>query len=168
MKKHYIWQNTDLNIDDWRDAYLEFCDFNNVTAGDDAALYDWMIDTNLNYFDDERYNLNKQIDAKIICIADIGRWNGRAAGYRILNNNLNSILNVVDDFIEYYGDGENILATGSHHDGTNYYIFRAIRPGRNIDNFLNDIYNGEKITAQKLNYYTRSIYKDVATVYGWQ
>ena len=85
-----------------------------------------------------------------------------------MNDNLNSILNVVDDYIEYFGDGKNICATGSHHDGTNYYIFRAIRPGRNIDKFLNDIYNGEQITVAKLNYYTRSIYPDIARVYGWE
>ena len=32
---------------------------------------------------------------------------------------------------------------------------------------LKDIYNGRKISPQKLNYYTRSIYKDIAAIYGW-
>lgn len=166
--KRVIWQNTDLNIEEWRDGYIEFCDLNNITPGDDHELCDWMIDTNFNYLDDEIENLNRRLAGKILCIADIGRWNGRVQGYRILTDNLNSFLNVHDDMTEFYGDGKNILATGSHHDGVNYYMFRAIRPGRNIDKFLNDIYHGEKITAQKLNYYTRSIYNDVATIYGWK
>ena len=168
MKKHYIWQNTDLNIDDWRDGYAEFCEFNNITPGDDSALYDWMIDTNFNYLDDETENLNKTIKEKIVCIADIGRWDGRVNGYIVLSNNLNSILNIRDDRTEIYGDGKNILAAGYHHDGINFYTFRAIRPDRNIDKFLNDIYRGGKITPAKLNYYTRSIYADVANVYGWR
>ena len=33
---------------------------------------------------------------------------------------------------------------------------------------LDDIYNGKEITRKKLNYYTKSLYKDVANVYGWR
>lgn len=168
MKKQHIWQNIDLNVEEWRDGYAEFCDINNITPGGENDLYNWMINTNYMYLDDERENLNKQIDGKILCIADIGRWNGRVNGYVILNDNLNSFLNICDDYMEFFGDGKNIRAAGHHHDGTNYYIFRAIRPGRDIDKFLNAIYNGEHITNSKLNYYTRSIYLDVAAVYGWQ
>lgn len=167
MKKHYIWQNTDINIDEWRDGYLEFCDFNNITPGDDYALLEWATDTNFLYLDDENENLNKTIDGDIIVIADLGRWNGRVNGYKICNNNLNAILNVNDPYFEIYGDGRDIVAVGNHHDGTNYYIFRAIRPDRNIDNFLSAIYNNEPISRAKLNYYTRSIYNDVANIYGW-
>ena len=32
---------------------------------------------------------------------------------------------------------------------------------------INDITPGEQITTSKLNYYTKSLYKDVAAVYGW-
>ena len=168
MKKHYIWQNTDLNIEEWRDGYLEFCEFNNITPGDDGALLEWMEDTNYNYLDDEYYNLNKTIDGDIIIIADIGRWDGRATGARICKTrNLNEILNIRDPYFEIYGDGKNILATGSHHDGVNYYLFRAIRPGRDPKKLLNAIYNGEKITPAQINYYTRSIYNDVKNIYGW-
>jgi hypothetical protein len=168
MKKHYIWQNTDLKIDDWRDGYIEFCEINNITPGGDDDLYDWMIDTNFNYLDDEYYNLNSTIAEQILLIADIGRWNGRVDGYKILKTrNLNEILNITDDQFEIYGDGKNIRATGAHHDGVNYYLYRAIRSDRNIENLLNAIYNGETITPAKLNYYTRSIYPDVAAVYGW-
>lgn len=167
MKKHVIWQNTDINIDDWRDGYMEYCDFNDIEPGDDNDILDWAIDTNNEYLNDEKMNLDKILDNDIICIADIGRWNGRAYGYRILNNNINDIFSVYDDYIEYYGDGKNIVACGNHHDGANFYIFRKIRPGRDIDKFLDAIHNGEKITPAKLNYHTQSIYNDVASIYGW-
>lgn len=167
MKKRVIWSNTDLNIDDWRDGYAEFCEFNNITPGDENALFDWMIDTNYNYLDDEYYNLNQKLDGDILIIADLGLWNGRKNACRIAKNNLNEILNITDPYFEIYGDGHNVRAVGSHHDGINYYVFREIRPDRNIDNLLTAIYNGEKITPAKLNYYTKSIYKPVAGVYGW-
>lgn len=166
MKK-IIWSNMNLNIDDWRDGYLEFCEYNNITPGGDDDLYDWMIDTNFNYLDDEHYNLHQITNGKILVIADIGRWNGRVNGYKVLENNLKNILNITDDFIEFYGDGREIRATGYHHDGTNYYLFRELKQGRDIEKLLDDIYNGREISPQKLNYYTKSIYNDIANIYGW-
>ena len=156
-----------LNIDDWRDGYLEFCEYNNITPGGDDDLYDWMVTTNYNYLDDELFNLNKVLENKILVIADIGKWNGRVNGYQLLDNNLKDILYVYDNYTEFYGDGREIRAVGHHHDGTNYYLFRQIKPGIDPVKLLNDIYNGREISPQKLNYYTKSIYKDIANIYGW-
>lgn len=166
MKK-IIWSNMDLNIDDWRDGYAEFCEINEIEQGDEYDLYSWMEDTNALYLDDERANLNKQLDGDILIIGDLGLWNGRANGYKIAHANLNAIFDVVGDISEFYGDGNEIRATVCHHDGRNYYQFRAIRKGRSIEKLLDAIYNGDYISPQKLNYYTRSIFPDVARVYGW-
>jgi hypothetical protein len=167
MKQYYIWQNTNLKIDDWRDGYIEFCEINNITPGGDHDLYNWMIETNNEYLNDEKINLNKPLDDYIIILADLGLWNGRKQGYKITRANLNAIFNIDDDFIDFYGDGREIRATGHHHDGTNYYLFRQLRPGRDPEKLLNDIYNGREISPQKLNYYTKSIYKDISNIYGW-
>ena len=44
-------------------------------------------------FDDEyKYNLNKTLSNRILCIADLGLWHGRKTGYKLLNDNLNEIL----------------------------------------------------------------------------
>jgi hypothetical protein len=126
-----------------------------------------MEDTNAEYLNDERANLNVNIDGDILIFGDLGLWNGRAPAYSITRANLNAIFDVCADIIEYYGDGREIRATGCHHDGRNYYLLRAARPGRDLDRLLNAIYNGEHISQQKLNYYTRSVYFDVARVYGW-
>ena len=167
MQKRYIWQNTNIDVDEWRDGYMEFCEINDIEPGNDEDIWMWAVNTNYEYLEDEKANLDKPIDGEIICIADLGLWHGRASGYKIMGARLNEIFCIQDDYIEYYGDGKNIIAHGYHHDGTNHYIFRAIRPGKNIENFLDTIYNGENITPAKLNYYTRPIYKDVAAVYGW-
>ena len=44
------------------------------------------------HFDDEQSNLFKILDGRILCIADMGLWNGRRTGYKILGNNLNEVL----------------------------------------------------------------------------
>ena len=168
MKNKIIWSNMNLNIDDWRDGYAEYCEINDLEPGDDYDIYNWMEETNALYLDDDRANINKPIDGNIIIIGDLGRWNGRAHGYKIARANINAIFDISDDLMEFYADGREIRATGCHHDGRNYYLFRAARPGRDIDKLLNAIYCGEHISPQKLNYYTRSIYNDVARIYGWE
>ncbi len=168
MKNKIIWSNMNLNVDDWRDAYAEFCEINKIEPGDEYDIYNWMEETNALYLDDERANLNKQLDGDILIIGDLGLWNGRKNGYKIARANLNAIFDIGDDLMEFYAGGREIRATGCHHDGRNYYLFRAARPGRDLDKLLNALYCGEYISPQKLNYYTRSIYSDVARVYGWE
>lgn len=171
MKKHIIWSNVDLNIEDWRDGYKEYLGMNerDDDPNDEDDIYNWMIEMNDSYLYDERYNLNQEVDGRILVIGDLGLWNGRRQGYKIIaSRNIKNILNSDCDYVEWYGDGHNIRSVEHHHDGTNYCLYRVIREDRNIDNLLDAIYNGEEITSSKLNYYTKSLYKDVANVYGWR
>lgn len=173
MKKHTIWGNINLDIEDWRDGYKEYLEYNGFDErhDNDDDLYNWMIEINDEYLGDEKMNLDKQVDGRILIIGDLGFWNGRKDGYKILGTNIKEIFNINSrgfDYAEFYGDGFDIRATEHHHDGTNYYLYRIIREDRNIDKLLDAIYNGEEITSSKLNYYTKSLYKEVANVYGWR
>lgn len=173
MKKHIIWSNINLDIEDWRDGYKEYLEYNGFDErhDNDDDLYNWMIEINDEYLGDEKMNLDKQVDGRILIIGDLGFWNGRKDGYKILGTNIKEIFNINSrgfDYAEFYGDGSDIRATEHHHDGTNYYLYRIIREDRNIDKLLDAIYNGEEITSSKLNYYTKSLYKEVAKVYGWR
>ena len=173
MKKRMIWSNMDLNIDDWRDSYKEHLELNCLVGDPDneSEIYAWMEYENNEYLYDEKANLNKEIDGRILIIADLGLWDGRKSGYKILGNNVNEIFNISNrgwDFAEFYGDGYNIKGIEWHHDGTNYYEYRVIRENRNIENLLDAIYNGEEISRKKMNYYTKSLYPYVAQIYGWR
>ena len=167
--KRVIWSNRNLDIEDWREAYTEFIEMNNLDweLDDEYKLCDFMYHINNEYLDDERTNLNTQTDGRILVIADLGLWNGRKQGYKILGDTISDILYDDAEYIEWYSDGYNIKAIASHHDGTNFYEYRVIREDRNIDNLLEAIYNGEEITRDKLNYYTKSLHNYVAKVYGW-
>ena len=120
------------------------------------------------WFEDEQSNLYRQLDGRILAIADMGLWNGRRTGYKILGNNLNEVLTcgIGCDEKEIYCDGRNVLATGYHHDGRNNVEFREIREDRNIDNLLNKRYNNEEVTRKEINYYTKSLRPYVKQVYG--
>ena len=171
MKKHTIWSNMNLNIEDWRDGYKEWLEINEIDdrdPDDEDDIYDWMVETKADYLDDERINLNRIVDGRILIIADLGLWYGRRQGYRIIeSNNIKDILQYQYEYAEFYSDGKDIRCTEVHHDGTNHYLYRVIRENRDIDKLLDAIYNGEEISRQKLNYYTKSLHKDVAAVYGW-
>ena len=118
-------------------------------------------------FDDEVGNLHKELDNRIIVIADLGLWNGRHSGYKVIGSNLNDIMyQSTDGNYKVWFDGHNIKAKDSHHDGYNYYEFREIKSGVNIDILKNKIYNGT-FTRRDINRYTTSLGKYVKEIYGW-
>jgi hypothetical protein len=161
-----------LDIEDWRDGYKEWLEINEIDdrdPDDEDAIYEWMWETNGYYLDDERANLDKEVGGRILVIGNLGMWDGRKSGYKIIESgNISDILTSDCEYVEWYGDGYNIRSIECHHDGRNYCLYRVIREDRNIDNLLDAIYNGEEITSSKLNYYTKSLYKEVADVYGWR
>lgn len=169
--KRIIWSNRNLNIDDWRDVYREFCKMNDIDISNknDDDIYDFMYETNNDYLEDERMNLNISTEGRILVIADLGLWNRRRNGYKICNIcNVNQIFSCIQgDYVEYYFDGHNIKASDSHHDGTNYYEFREIREDTSFIKLLNAILNGEDVTRQMINRYTRSLGRYCKQVYGW-
>ncbi len=121
------------------------------------------------WLEDGAYNLNKQINGNILVIANLGRWNGRVNGYKIIDGNLKEILSSFSyDECIIFSDGKNIRAEGCDHDGTSYYLFREIKENVNIDKLLDDIYNNKEITNNRLSYYTKSIAPYVADLYGWK
>lgn len=173
--KHVIWQNYDLNPEDWEEGYKEFLEINEMEVPDkinDNDLYDWMYEENDLYLEDERINLNIDTEGRIICIADIGLWDGRRSGYKLYSHNIGECLYLTQDcdYGEFYVDEHNNLRSRqSHHDGTHYLLFREFKPeitSDQADNFCHKIYNG-KATAKDITRYTRSLGKRIKKVYGW-
>ena len=76
-QKHLIWSNYALDYEDWR-VDLE-ADYPELSEDDRMAL---MYEINSDYLDDERVNLNIQLDQPILIIGDLGLWTGRHIGYK--------------------------------------------------------------------------------------
>ena len=119
-------------------------------------------------FDDEKSNLFKILDGRILCIADMGLWNGRRSGYKILGNNLNEVLTcgIGCDEKEIYCDAYNVYARGYHHDGSNSVEFREIREDRNIENLTDKLYSGQPVSRREINYYTKSLRPYIKEIFG--
>lgn len=114
------------------------------------------------YYCDLKQNLSViTFDEDLICIANLGLWNGRKIGYKELGNNARDVLTVFcGDYVTLYSDGYNLCGEDYHHDGTNHYTFRVFKPNVNRDLFLEKIYNGT-VSKRDITRYTRSILKDV-------
>ena len=123
VDKHIIWSDMNLNPDDWRDSYKDFLEINEIDGNpnDEHGLYEYMVETNGEYLSDERENLNVQLAQPIIVIGDIGRWNGRVMGYKMIDSgNIKDCLYSDTDMTEWYVDRYGDLrADAVHHDGTN-------------------------------------------------
>ena len=170
MKKRIIWSNVDIDFDQWKhDLILDRKENNHDNPYDirENDVWEFINQTLDDHMNDERHNLDIDTDGRILVIADIGRWNGRVPGYKLLNGNIKNILYSSADYVEWYSDGHNIRATAHHHDGTNYYLYKEVREDRNIQHLLDAIYSGKEITRNVLKYYTKSLNHYVKDVYGW-
>ena len=174
MAKHnVIWKSygmLDLDeIEDYEKYARENLEANEVEDITEDKIQQEVYENIDMLFEDELLNLSKKLPNNIIAIADMGLWNGRVQGYKILGNNLNEVVSstIGCDEKEVYCDAYNVRATGYHHDGRNHVLFRELREDRNIDNFLEKIYNNETISSSTLNYYTKSLRPYVQQVYGF-
>lgn len=167
-KKRIIFSNMDI-FKDKEELAIEYAinneiDFDTLKEEDKMDICQIY---NESWFYTEEYNLQKEINP-ILVIADLGLWNGRKQGYKIIQSgNIADILKNHNDYFEVYSDGYNVKCTDYHHDGTNYYMYREIRNMDNIQNLLDKIYNGEEITNSTLNRYTKSILSYVKEIYEW-
>ena len=166
--EHIIWSNFNVNVADYADFLQE--EYPEVTDPD--KQYELCCDMNDNYLDDERMNLDIELPHPIICIADLGRWDGRSMGYRMIEsgNIADCLYDPECDYCTWYVDRYNdLLFTGAHHDGTNHYLYRELRDlsDKQLENFLNKIFTGT-LTRRDINRYTTRLGDHISKVYGWR
>lgn len=156
LKEHY--EANDIPEEDW--DLSERC------------VADYAYECNRDWMYDEKLNLYVPLDGQVIALADLGFWNGRRSGYKLLDENLNSIFQMCDgyDDVEFWCDRYDVCAALHHHDGSHYITFRELRTDKfepeRIDKFLDKLYEGTA-TERDISRHTRSLRPKVAKVYGW-
>lgn len=172
---HIVWSNYNLNLEDWIEDIKENLDINGIDHSNwsESMFYQEMVNLNDIYFEDEKCNLDIPTEGRIIEIADVGLWDGRRMGYNLLDkHNIKACLNFKRDceYAEWWVDSHNNLRSKqTHHDGTNYILYREVKSeitSDQLDNFCWKLYRG-KATSKDITKYTRAIGKQVRNVYGW-
>ena len=166
-EKRMVWQDIDLDINDWIDDLRE----EYPDLGEDELIQK-MYEINAEYLGDERDNLNIQCGSEIIVFGDIGRWNGRVCGYKIIESgNIRDCLYSDCDMNEWYVDRNgDLCSTQIHHDGRNYLYYRKFKDGLSDDDrddFLDKFCDG-KATQKDIDRVTDKIGTIIAQVYGWE
>lgn len=167
--KSIIWSNYNLNLENWEDFLNEA--YPEVT--DEYEKYNIIADENNRYLEDEIDNLDYPLPTEIIIIGNLGLWNRRIpyAYKETKYKNLKDCLRFEDgcDYAAWYIDDKNNLrGKQSHHDGTNYYLYRMWKENLSDtqkENFLNKIFN-RQVTSKDITRYTKSLGKIVCNIYG--
>lgn len=132
----------------------------------DSTNFDFDVEECFDDYQDTVDELDIKTDNKIIAIADLGLWNGRRSGYSMCGKNLSYCMTVGNaDYNKVYFDGYNVRKKAIHHDGTNYILFREVKPNVDIDKFCDMLYNDEEVSMKTIQKYTKSLRKYVKRYY---
>ena len=122
------------------------------------------------WYSNEFENLDRETECQIIAIANLGLWNGRKSYYKVMNSNLNSVLDACGgDYLKVYTDRHDVKSVAVHHDGVNYITYRMLKPNLTelqIDNFMNKLASGV-FTKKDISRYTTSLKSQINKIYGW-
>lgn len=142
----------------------------NKLSVSEQELNDFIAQDYTNWFYNELDNLDKELQGRVIAIANLGLWNGRRKSYKIMNSNLNSVLNACGgDYLKVYLDRYDVKSEAVHHDGVNYITYRMLKPNLTevqIDNFLNKLASGN-FDKKDISRYTTSLKSQINKIYGW-
>lgn len=180
-KQHLIWSNdieTELGKEKYvRAQWKEELKLNDFTPeeiekhmADESAYYDWIGDTLQMRLEDERANVPND-DIAYIIKADIGRWNGRYDGGKIIEGIWNTIDTCIyrEDYVKIYHDGMQLCIDTSNHDASSFFQIKEITDlGMEMVDKWDGKYFDEEI-HNKLwgnTHYTRHV-KAFREAYGW-
>lgn len=167
-----IWSNEYDTIEALSKDILE--DPDGFYGVDENNVWAVACEQNDEFLEDEMANLNIDVGNDIVIFAVLGLWDG----YHNVSKDLHRG-NVRDcfgnthscDYTTWYVDSNGDLrCKGTHHDGTNDYLYRAWKDGiseEQKDNIRRK-WADKKATRKDLSRYTRKIGTYVADVYGWK
>ena len=156
IHRRVIWTNNDY--DEWKE--------NMLLDGEEDVSYDRYCEDCELYLDDERANLNKEVDGCIIGYASLGFWYGRRAGVKVFGSNVKDILSSKCDYVTWYCDLHNVRCEAIHHDGTNYMLYRVAESREQAERIAERLLN-KGMSEEQFRKATKSLRPYVADVYGW-
>lgn len=173
MKMHVIWSNEYDVIESLEKEIMENPEDFGVRYKDGDDLWATACEINAEYLGDEKANLNIDVGEEIVVIADLGLWDGRHQGYKLLHktNIADCFCGTCGDYVTWFVDDRgDLMCRDIHHDGTNLYTYRAWKPGishAQRSYFMQKVAIG-KATRKDITRYTQRIGDRIADVYGWK
>lgn len=136
----------------------------------EEKLYDECNFNNQIWFEDTQRELCNADRGELVAIADVGRWNGRCSGYKVIKSLPDVLYSDCDNEELYVDSNGDLHKSESHHDGSNSILYRYWKEGlsdNQKENFLNKIYNGS-CSQKDITRYTRKAGVEIAELFGWK
>lgn len=157
--KRIIWTNEDY--EEWKEGMLK-----EEGESEETLTYERYHEDCEIFFNDEKDNLDIDIDGVIVCFASLGLWNGRHNGAKTFGTNVRNILSSNCDYITWYCDRYNVRCDAIHHDGDNHYLYRIAKDAETAERLVDKIAYGG-MTEEQFRKATKSLRPYVSEVYGW-
>ena len=169
---HTLWSNDTYDLLDRAEDEKSIRECDSEEELSDEALYDEIIEANDIDFEDLRLKLDIVLSRPIIILGDIGRWDGRCHGYKMVDcGNVKDCFRFETDEMTWGIDcNGDLVAKGTDHDGTSFYRYRAFKEScsdDDIEDFQDILYYG-KCTEGDIEKYTVRLGDAIAKIYGFQ
>ena len=144
MKDMFLWsssfwdnyENEEKAKADFGDLIMEHCGYDSeeqIIFSDIIDEFDNMNEINYDEFKDSilyHDKVKRPLDGAFLVVADLGLWDGRHAGGRIIGSLLSVLRECANgcDDIKYEIKNDDLVITGHHHDGVNIYTVKYITP----------------------------------------
>lgn len=136
-KRSIIYDNHTLNFDEWKEAYREMCENNEIEIEgeiSDDAVWQYRSDCLNDEWDMIKYDLERHFEnGYFVIVADLGRWNGTFPGGKVVNGyeGVAETWRCNDYYgIEIYellkGGQWEMHVEGHHHDGTDHFVVKRL------------------------------------------
>lgn len=169
MKKNMIWSyNTSYDIEDMKNMYEEA--YEEIPS--EETLQKYIQDVNNDYLGDIRSEIEfyekENGQKQYIVLVNLGLWNGRFDGGKIINGLWNAISECFEDYNEIYEEGGKLKIVAHHHDGTNYFQIKELNKKGEIFVERHKWDLSDRILHQKLknSNYSRNV-RFFKEIYGW-
>lgn len=168
-RKNRVLYNNHLSIDDWKEwleSYKDFLRENNEVSEASIKkldiydpLFSYWVQDELDWqYQDMIQTYEHEFPTKIIAFADLGFWNGRVFGCKIVGYELKDcfIPERGCDYVTWELNAFDLISTQCHHDGTHYITYRRLRDDKHADLLERKARQG-KLTKRDITRYTVSI-----------
>ena len=171
MKKNMIC-SYDTSSWDEEEMKMDFEEIFEITPSEEN-LQQYIYDTNQDYLWDEKSNVEyyekENGQKQYIVLADLGLWNGRFDGGKIITGLWNAISKCFEDYNEIYEEGGRLKVTAHHHDGTNYFQIKELTERGKGYAERHEWDMSDRELHQKLfndSHYSRNV-RAFKEIYGW-
>ena len=170
-KVNEIWNSSTYNWDR-EEMKQEYEEIYGETPNEEE-LDRFIEDTNTVHLEDERYNVEcyeKEHGTKTyVILADLGLWNGHAAGGKVIKGLWNAISKCFEDYNHIYEYRRRLCVDAIHHDGTNHFQIKELT-SKGLDYVENHQYMSDRELHERL--FKDSHYSHEVTMfkrmYGWK